>query len=129
MTEHNEQTDNVINLPLSGLWFVLDDQLRPRPLPNRNDLGFPDVSDMEKAFEYRWGYQSKVGGTILSSTFLALNHCSWLATRSSLQLFELAAMTDEGVDILGRFGDIDECIEAHHEALKELVRFSKAANE
>lgn len=129
MSQNSDDTDNVINLPLSGLWFVLDDQLRPRPLPNRSDLGFPAMEDMEQAFEYRWGYQSKVGETIISSTFLALNHVSLFAGDHQLRVFELAILGEESTEIVGRFADIDECIEAQHHQVAEMSRFMRAANE
>lgn len=124
-----EVPNNIVELPIPGLWFELDDYLRPRPLPNQKGLGFPHVEDMERAFQYRWGYQTRVGSSMVSSVFLALNHKSFLASRHQIQVFEVAIFGEGGTEVAGRFADIDSCVEAHHKIVRQLTQATFASND
>lgn len=128
MTDQNHQ-DNIISLPVQGLWYVLDEHLRPRPVPNQPGLGFPSMDAMSEAFEFRWGYQSLIGDVIISSTFLALNHGSRFSESRGLKVFEIALMSDDGVKIVGRYSDVETCVEAHHEIVDEMLQLKAASND
>lgn len=113
--------ENISYLPVRGLWYELDEFLRPRPVQNLLNTDFPSPEAMTQALNNRWAYQGFVGDILVSSVFLSINHASFTSDDlHKLEVFELAIMSEQGVSIEGRFATVDECLEAHYNVLKEI---------
>lgn len=116
MSDSSEQ--KVEALSTTSIYFRLDDDLRVMPVHNNNLL-----DQISEVMEYRWGYQSKIGKDLLvSSTFLGIDPGAVQHHSHKPRVFETMIFRDGGSAECYRFHAIEDCIDAHHEIVRELSK-------